>query len=140
MLLALAPELFEIEMRRVSVDLSDGPDAGGLIEHEDTGQPVSIAMRVDAPRGTGAAGQRLSLAQSAPERRSAREWSLPSHRSACRQSPASHCRACSASVRDSRDQYAYWSAPPAWARSGQSSRASPAGSDGWDAAWAAAHR
>jgi purine nucleosidase/pyrimidine-specific ribonucleoside hydrolase len=49
MLLALAPELFEIEMRRVSVDLSDGPDAGGLIEHEDTGQPVSIAMRVDAP-------------------------------------------------------------------------------------------
>jgi len=49
MLLALAPELFEVEMRRVSVDLSDGPDAGGLIEHEDTGQPVSIAMRVDAP-------------------------------------------------------------------------------------------
>ncbi len=49
MLLALAPELFEIEMRRVSVDLSDGPDAGGLVEHEDTGQPVSVAMRVDAP-------------------------------------------------------------------------------------------
>jgi purine nucleosidase len=49
MLLALAPELFEIEMRRVSVDLSDGPDAGALVEHENVGQPVSIAMRVDAP-------------------------------------------------------------------------------------------
>lgn len=49
MLLALAPELFEFEMRRVSVDLSDGPDAGALIEHTGAGQPVSIAMRVDAP-------------------------------------------------------------------------------------------
>ncbi len=48
MLLALAPELFELEMRRVSVDLSDGPDAGALIQ-QDTGQPVSIAMRVNAP-------------------------------------------------------------------------------------------
>ena len=50
MLLALAPELFEIEMRKVSVDLSDGADAGALVEREDAGQPVSIAIRVDAPR------------------------------------------------------------------------------------------
>ena len=49
MLLALAPELFEIEMRRVSVDLSDGADAGALVEREGAGQPVSIAMQVDAP-------------------------------------------------------------------------------------------
>lgn len=49
MLLALAPELFEIEMRRVSVDLSDGADAGALVEREGAGQPVSVAMRVDAP-------------------------------------------------------------------------------------------
>ncbi|UJW86173.1 nucleoside hydrolase [Devosia sp. SL43] len=47
MLLALAPELFDIEMRRLAVDLSDGADAGALLERS-TGQPVSIAMRVDA--------------------------------------------------------------------------------------------
>ena len=50
MLLALEPDLFEIEMRRVSVDLSDGSDAGALVERGDNGQPVSIAMRVDAPK------------------------------------------------------------------------------------------
>lgn len=48
-LLALAPELFDVEMRRVSVDLTDGPDAGALIEHDGAGQPISIAMRVNAP-------------------------------------------------------------------------------------------
>lgn len=49
MLLALAPELFEIEMHRLSVDLRDGPDAGTLTKRE-AGQPVAVAMRVDAQR------------------------------------------------------------------------------------------
>jgi purine nucleosidase len=44
MLLALAPELFGIETRNVSVDLSDGPDAGALVEGV---VPVKIAMSVD---------------------------------------------------------------------------------------------
>ena len=47
MLLALAPELFSIEAHTVSVDLSDGPDAGALLEGT---VPVKIAMAVD-PEG-----------------------------------------------------------------------------------------
>jgi purine nucleosidase len=49
MLLALAPELFDIEMHRLSVDLRDGPDAGTLTKRE-AGQPVAVAMRVQAQR------------------------------------------------------------------------------------------
>ncbi|WP_240233761.1 nucleoside hydrolase [Devosia lacusdianchii] len=49
MLLALAPDLFDIEMHRLSVDLRDGPDAGTLTKRE-AGQPVAIAMRVQAQR------------------------------------------------------------------------------------------
>lgn len=48
MLMAVAPELFEVEMRRLAVDLSDGADAGALLERQAGGQPVSVAMRVDA--------------------------------------------------------------------------------------------
>lgn len=44
MLLALAPDLFRIEIRTVSVDLTDGPDAGALLEGA---IPVKIAMEVD---------------------------------------------------------------------------------------------
>jgi inosine-uridine nucleoside N-ribohydrolase len=44
MLLALAPELFGIETRSVSVDLNDGVDAGALLEGT---VPVKIAMSVD---------------------------------------------------------------------------------------------
>ncbi|MET3900736.1 purine nucleosidase [Devosia sp. UYZn731] len=44
MLLALAPELFRVETRNVSVDLSDGPDAGALLAGT---IPVKIAMEVD---------------------------------------------------------------------------------------------
>lgn len=49
MLLALAPDLFDIEMHRLSVDLRDGPDAGTLTKRE-AGQPVAVAMRVEAQR------------------------------------------------------------------------------------------
>lgn len=49
MLLALAPELFEIEVLRLSVNLGDDPDAGALTQ-TDTGSPVAVAMRVDAER------------------------------------------------------------------------------------------
>jgi purine nucleosidase/pyrimidine-specific ribonucleoside hydrolase len=45
MLLALAPELFGVETRSVSVDLSDGEDAGALLAGP---VPVKIAMSVDA--------------------------------------------------------------------------------------------
>lgn len=48
MLLALAPELFGIDLYRLSVNLSDDSDAGGLTVSE-TGSPVSVAMRVDVP-------------------------------------------------------------------------------------------
>lgn len=48
MLLALAPELFEVEFFRLSVDLGDDADAGAL-RSRDSGSPVSVAMRVDAP-------------------------------------------------------------------------------------------
>ncbi|MDB5613278.1 MAG: nucleoside hydrolase, partial [Devosia sp.] len=48
MLLALAPELFGIELYRLSVNLSDDADAGGLTISE-TGSPVSVAMQVDVP-------------------------------------------------------------------------------------------
>lgn len=46
MLLALAPELFGVEFRRLSVDLGDDADAGAL-RPRDSGFPVSVAMRVD---------------------------------------------------------------------------------------------
>ncbi|MDB5528177.1 MAG: nucleoside hydrolase [Devosia sp.] len=45
MLLALAPELFEVETRKVSVDLSEGVDAGALLAGSVS---VKIAMSVDA--------------------------------------------------------------------------------------------
>lgn len=48
MLLALEPELFGIDVYRLSVNLSDNADAGGLTLR-DTGAPVSVAMRVDVP-------------------------------------------------------------------------------------------
>lgn len=48
MLLALAPELFEIEFYRLSVNLGDDPDAGALTS-SDSGSSVDVAMRVDLP-------------------------------------------------------------------------------------------
>ena len=48
MVLALAPELFTIETRSVSVDLSAGPDAGALLHGCADAVPVKIAMQVDA--------------------------------------------------------------------------------------------
>ncbi|KKC31255.1 nucleoside hydrolase [Devosia psychrophila] len=48
MLLALAPELFGIELYRLSVNLSDDSDAGGLTISV-SGSPVSVAMQVDVP-------------------------------------------------------------------------------------------
>lgn len=48
MLLALAPELFGVEIYRLSVSLSDDADAGALTVR-DGGSPVSVAMRVDVP-------------------------------------------------------------------------------------------
>lgn len=47
-LLALAPELFGIDLYRLSVNLSDDSDAGGLTA-SDSGSPISVAMRVDVP-------------------------------------------------------------------------------------------
>ncbi|WP_332687364.1 nucleoside hydrolase [Devosia sp.] len=46
MLLAVAPDLFDIEIHRLSINLGDGPDAGALTDSE-TGTPVAVAMRVD---------------------------------------------------------------------------------------------
>lgn len=46
MLLALAPELFEVEVHHLSINLGDGSDAGALTESE-TGTSVAVAMRVD---------------------------------------------------------------------------------------------
>lgn len=46
MVLALAPELFGIDSYRLSVNVTDDVDAGGLIQGE-AGSPVSVAMRVD---------------------------------------------------------------------------------------------
>ena len=46
MLLATKPELFGIDLYRLSVNLSDDADAGGLTVREN-GSPVSVAMRVD---------------------------------------------------------------------------------------------
>lgn len=48
MLLALAPELFGIDLYRLSVNLSDDSNAGALTASEN-GSPVSVAMRVDVP-------------------------------------------------------------------------------------------
>lgn len=48
MLLAVAPDLFGIDFLRLSVNLGDGADAGALTR-SDTGSPVNVAMRVDAP-------------------------------------------------------------------------------------------
>lgn len=48
MLLALAPELFGIDVYRLSVNLSDDSNAGGLTSTPG-GSPVSVAMRVDVP-------------------------------------------------------------------------------------------
>jgi len=48
MLLALAPDLFGIETRMLSVDLSDGADAGALLPNPN-GSPVACALRVDVP-------------------------------------------------------------------------------------------
>lgn len=47
MALALAPELFGVDSYRLSVNVSDDTDAGGLIQDE-AGSPVSVAMRADA--------------------------------------------------------------------------------------------
>nr|WP_207633004.1 nucleoside hydrolase [Devosia aurantiaca] len=47
MVLAVAPELFGVDSYRLSVNVSDDTDAGGLIQDE-AGSPVSVAMRVDA--------------------------------------------------------------------------------------------
>jgi purine nucleosidase len=47
MLYALAPELFTLERRSVSIDLGLGPDAGALLERAGAGT-VDIAMGVDA--------------------------------------------------------------------------------------------
>jgi purine nucleosidase len=49
MLLALAPDLFGVEMLRLSVDLSDSIDAGTL-RRSDGGNPVKVAMTVDAKK------------------------------------------------------------------------------------------
>ncbi|MDB5538142.1 MAG: nucleoside hydrolase [Devosia sp.] len=57
MLLALAPELFGIETRNVSVDLSDGPDAGALVAGMAS---VKIAMRVDVEGVLGLLAQGLA--------------------------------------------------------------------------------
>ena len=48
MLLSLAPQLFGIELYRLSVNLGDDSDAGALTRR-DSGSPVSVAMRVDVP-------------------------------------------------------------------------------------------
>lgn len=46
MVLALAPELFGIDSYRLSVNVTDDVDAGGLIQDE-VGSQVSVALRVD---------------------------------------------------------------------------------------------
>jgi purine nucleosidase len=48
MLLAVAPELFGIDLYRLTVNLSDDANAGGLTV-SDSGSPVLVAMRVDVP-------------------------------------------------------------------------------------------
>lgn len=48
MLQAIEPGLFGIETFRLSVDISDGPDAGSLLLDQKGGAPVDIAMTVDA--------------------------------------------------------------------------------------------
>lgn len=48
MLFTLAPELFGVEVYRLSVNLGDDSDAGALTRRE-SGSPVSVAMRVDVP-------------------------------------------------------------------------------------------
>ena len=48
MLLSLAPQLFGIEVYRLSVNLGDDSDAGALTKRE-SGSPVSVAMQVDVP-------------------------------------------------------------------------------------------
>jgi purine nucleosidase/pyrimidine-specific ribonucleoside hydrolase len=47
-LLALAPDLFETERYRLSVDLGHGDEAGALLK-SDSGSLVNVAMRVDLP-------------------------------------------------------------------------------------------
>jgi purine nucleosidase len=46
-LLALEPDLFTLEPMRLAVDLSDGEDAGRLVQRED-GALVEVAMGIDA--------------------------------------------------------------------------------------------
>ena len=48
MLLALEPALFELEVHRLTVNLSDDANAGALTESPN-GSPVLVAMRVDVP-------------------------------------------------------------------------------------------
>jgi purine nucleosidase len=48
MLLAVAPELFETEVYRLSVNLGDDPDAGALTR-SGNGTLVTVAMRVNVP-------------------------------------------------------------------------------------------
>ena len=48
MLFALAPDLFETELYRLSVDLGHGDNAGALLK-SDSGSLVNVAMRVDLP-------------------------------------------------------------------------------------------
>ncbi|WP_338720130.1 nucleoside hydrolase [Devosia sp. XK-2] len=48
MLLALAPELFGIELFHLSVNLGDDGDAGALTRR-DSGSPILVAMTVDVP-------------------------------------------------------------------------------------------
>ena len=49
MLLALAPEAFDIRQMTIAVDQSDSPDAGAIYEHS-RGWPAEVAMGVDVDR------------------------------------------------------------------------------------------
>lgn len=48
MLQAIDGTLFGVEMLRLNVDTTDGPDAGALLVDEKDGMPVKVAMTVDA--------------------------------------------------------------------------------------------